>query len=334
MTTNSRWMGLVITMGAVAGVLGPESDAHSGMSARGYASSKFALELNGAPAGYIKSAAGGEPVADVVLERLGPDHIVKKHLGSIRYEPVTVTAGLNMSAAFHNLIQGTLEHKPQRVTGALLELDFDYKEEGRLQFANALVSQIDFPALDAASSEAVFINMSFAPESTRYARGSMQPYAAAKTSAANAKRWTKNSFRLKIDGIDCTHVSKIEAFTVQQKSSESSIGELRDYERVPTSLELSNLVVTVDDAHAQDFVTWRNDFVVGGKNDDAKEKNGTLEYLSTDLRTVYFTLTFKHLGIFRMGGEPVTSGNETVRKSKVQMYVEDVSYSYDRGIAP
>ena len=37
---------------------------------------------------------------------------------------------------------------------------------------------------------------------------------------------------------------------------------------------------------------WHEDFVIKGNNGEDKEKGGTLEYLTADLKDVLFTLTF------------------------------------------
>ena len=68
--------------------------------------------------------------------------------------------------------------------------------------------------------------------------------------------------------------------------------------------------------------------VIKGNNGDDKEKGGTLEYLTPNLQEVLFTLTFQHLGIFKLTPEKVESGSENIRRLKAEMYCEDIQFDY------
>ena len=101
------------------------------------------------------------------------------------------------------------------------------------------------------------------------------------------KRGSPPNFRLKLDGLDtaCARVNKIEALTIKQKVVEDPVGEHRDYQKVPASIEYPNLVVTFSEAFADDVYKWHEDFVINGNNAQDKEKGGSLEFLSPDLKT-------------------------------------------------
>jgi hypothetical protein len=43
--------------------------------------------------GWIESVEGGHATADVVTEKVGPDHIVHKHIAGVKYEDITVAVG-------------------------------------------------------------------------------------------------------------------------------------------------------------------------------------------------------------------------------------------------
>src|SRR5947209_5818745 len=64
---------------------------------RGYVAGKFALELDGIHAGWLYTASGGFPSSDVVTEKLGTDHIIKKHIAGVKYEPIVIQFGPGMS---------------------------------------------------------------------------------------------------------------------------------------------------------------------------------------------------------------------------------------------
>ena len=111
------------------------------------------LELDGGAAQRLSSAEGGFATADVIVEKLGSDHIQHKHLGAIKYEPITVTSGVVTSKDLYDWLEGTLSQAYALKNGSIIAVDADGKDLSRLEFHQALISEISFPALDAASKE-------------------------------------------------------------------------------------------------------------------------------------------------------------------------------------
>ena len=294
--------------------------------ARGSASARFGLELGGASAGGLNSVEGGNASADVVVERIGPDRIPKKHAGATKYEDVTIEFGAGVSKPMLQWMKDTLDLKYPRQNGAIVESDMNGTERGRLTFSNALLTEIGFPALDAASKDLAKMTVKFSPELTRMITAAGKQQGAG--NAAVQKRWLPANFRLTIDGLDCTQVSKVDALVIKQKVTQNAVGQGRDFQKEPTALEYPNLVVTLAESRAKSFYDWHESFVVKGQNGDDKEKNGTLEYLSANTQEVLFTLTFKRLGIVKLAPEKVEANSEAVRRVKAEMYVEQMQFSY------
>jgi len=301
---------------------------------RAYVAGKYSIELDGIMAGWLHSTEGGHATSDVVVEKLGPDHIAKKHIAGVKYEDITCTCGTGMSKSFYQWLQDSFDHKYSRKNGAIVAANFNYGEHSRLTFYNALVSEIGMPALDAGSKDPAKMTIKFHPETTRTTTSSSGPSISGGKYAINPsvqKKWLPANFRLKIDGMDdaCPRVNKIEALVVKQKNVEHAVGEERDYQQEPAHLEIPNLVITFPESHGDSFYKWHEDFVIKGNNGDDKEKGGTLEYLTPNLGEVLFTLTFKHLGIFKLTPDKVESGSENIRRLKAEMYCEDISFNYN-----
>jgi phage tail-like protein len=297
---------------------------------RGFIAGKFGIELDGIMAGWVASVEGGHATSDVVVEKIGVDHLAKKHLAGVKYEEISLSCGTGMSKGFYDWIKASFDHKYQRKNGAIITANYDYQEISRITFMNALPTEIGFPALDASSKDAAKMTIKLKPETTRYATGGTGGPTAStyKIDASVQKKWLPANFRLKIDGTDCTRVNKIEAIVVKQKTVENPVGELRDYEQEPASVEIPNLVITLAESHSKEFADWHKSFVIDGANGEDKEKGGTLEYLAPDLKTVLFTLTFDHLGIFKLTPEKVEAGSEQIRRVKAEMYCEDIKFAY------
>jgi len=318
-----------ISTGFVAGSDAAVSTAHN----RSYVTGKYELQLEGVNSGFATQFYGGSAVADVVAEKLGPDHIQKKHLGPVKYEEISLSVGTGMSRSFYEWIKNTLARstKDARKSGAVVAMDYNYNAITQLDFNKAYLTEIGFPALDASSKDAARLTVSFAPEWTK--RKTLSGAVQHHENAQVQKAWRVSDFRLKLKGLesDLARVNKIEPLVIKQKVVQNPVGELRDYETEPATLEIPNLVFTLPESHAQAVYAWHQSFVIDGNNGDAQEKTGTLELLAPDLKTVYFTLSFYGVGIVRVAPEKVEAGSENIRRVKVTCYVENMTFDYTGG---
>jgi len=295
-------------------------------AARGYVAGKYGIELAGAPAGWVQSIEGGHAFSDVVNEKLGPDHIIHKHIAGVKYEDITISCGTGMTKPFYEWIKASFERKNDRKDGAVVAADYSYNEISRMTFTHALISEIGFPALDASSKDAARMTIKIMPEFTRTTKGSGKQFG--KIDTKIQKKWLPSNFRLKIDGLDCTRVNKIDAIVVKQNVVDNPVGELRDYEKEPAHLEIPNLGITLAESQAESWYKWHEDFVIKGDNGEDKEKRGTLEYLTPDLKESLFTITFLNAGIFKLDLEKVQTGTDAIRRLKAELYVQDMKFEY------
>ena len=119
------------------------------------------------PAG-CSSVEGGHATSDVVIEKVGADHIMHKHIAGVKYEDITVNCGTGMSKGFYEWIKASFDHKLRRARTARSSPPTTTTRSSRaLNFFNALITEIGFPALDAASKDAAKMTIKFAPEYTR-----------------------------------------------------------------------------------------------------------------------------------------------------------------------
>lgn len=210
---------VIVTLGT-----SPSGVAHD---SRAYTGGKYGVELDGIMAGWVSSAEGGHATSDVVTEKLGPDHIARKHIGGVKYEDITLTCGTGMSKAFYQWIQDSWDHKYSRKNGAVIAANYDFKELTRLNFYNALITEIGMPALDPASKDAAKMTIKFTPETTKFQKIDTPVTLKYPSDPKTQKTWLPSNFRLKIDGLDapCTKVNKIEAITIKQKINDNHGGQ-------------------------------------------------------------------------------------------------------------
>jgi hypothetical protein len=297
---------------------------HSALAAdkRAYTAGRFALELDGADMGVLTGYEGGFPYGEVVESQDGSEMFVRKHIGNVKYEEIRMQLGLGMDPAVYAWITAMLSGKAASKAGAIRFLDGNGNIVNRLEFDDALITEITFPALDGASKEAAYLEIVLDPGSTRYKTGSGR-----QSIGQKQKTWSPANYRLTIGDLPTKRVSKIEAFTIKQAIIQEESGDRRDPVRVPGKLEFPNLQITFPDGDSAPWRDWFNDFVIRGNNGDDQEKSGMLEYLASNLKTVIAQVAFAHLGIFKLTPEKVEAGSENIRRVSAELYVEQCTFS-------
>ncbi|MBI3078546.1 MAG: phage tail protein [Deltaproteobacteria bacterium] len=312
--------GLAILCGLVLLAPGTGSGATKAQD-RSSVAGNFVLLLDGQVCGVLRSATGGGATADVINEARGSDWTTRKHLGSPKYEEITIQVGMDACSGLYGWIAAALNNQSSRKNGAVVTVDYDYKEISRVEFFNALISEIGFPAMDGSAKEPVYLTVKLSPEQTRRMKGGG---AKVNVGTSQQKRWLPSNFRFQIAGLDAatTRVNRIEAFTVKVKITEGGGG--RDAQKQPAGLEIPNLSFTLPESYADAVYAWHEDFVIKGNNSDGKERSGTLEWLSPDQRATYGKLNLRNIGIIRVSSEPGTG--ESAKRVRVDVYVETVGF--------
>jgi phage tail-like protein len=314
---------------AKAQIANPKPAAAATADTRAFTAGRYAVLLDGAVAGWIQSAEGGHAAGDAVAQK-GTAADMRKHIAGVKYEDITLQCGIGMSKPFYEWIKASFDKKYIRKDGAIHSCDYDGNIVSTLEFHQALITEVGFPALDASSKDAAKMTIKISPETT-----SMVPKPGGKLPVETAqrtmtqKKWLPANFRLEIAGMDCTRVNKIEAITIKQKIAENPVGEMRTPMKEPAKLEIPNLVISLPEQHAASLLAWHKESLVGGKAAAASRKSGKLEYLAQDGREALFTLDFHNLGIFKVTPDKVEGGSENIRRVKAEMYCEGISFSYN-----
>jgi hypothetical protein len=257
------------------------------------------LALDGIPCGFVRSADGGDVYGLVVKEKVGPDFFVKKHIGGVKYEEIHVQVGLDLAQNFYDWIVASWKENYSRKDGSVIVSDANLNAVTELDFFHAIVTDVTFPALDAASKDAFHLDVKLAPEYTRRKKG------AGKVTAAKPKKPAlASSFRVDLDGLPTAKVSRVESFTVSQTIVTDDIGDGRDVATEPGKLDFPNLTITLAAAGADAWSQWADDLIVQGKDQDSNEKNGAIVLLSSDLKTELARVSLFGVGIWRLRRVP------------------------------
>lgn len=297
------------------------------MALLSFVANKFELDLGGIPAGWLYSAEGGEMKAEIIAQAMGGMAHKSKHLGTVRAEPITISVGMAMSRPFWQWIRSSWDGKDRRQDGTIFICDYNFDVKFEQTFHQALITETTLPALDAAAKEAAKLVVKFLPEWTE-----LKPSSGKKGTGVigktNQKQWSPANFRFQLGKLDCTHVNKIDSFTVKQGTKVLETGEKRIREVVATNLDFPNLTVYLSMAYAESWFRWYEDFVVKGNNSDSNELSGSITYVAPNLTKDLLTIDLKNVGIASLKIDKADSSNDTIKRVKAELYVEDMEFKY------
>ena len=92
----------------------------------------------------------------------------------------------------------TLDRNFSRKSGAIVGGDH-YREHERMNFYNALVSEITLPGLDASSKDPCFLTVKLSPEYTRWVVEQKTAFAFDPGTKGRGQQWLAANFALHID---------------------------------------------------------------------------------------------------------------------------------------
>jgi hypothetical protein len=134
-----------------------------------------------------------------------------------------------------------------------------------------------------------------------------------------------------MSGLDGTRVNHIDAITIGQQVTENPVGEMRDYEKIPASLAIPNVKLTLPEAYAQSWASWLDDFLVKGNNSNDKERDGTIVYLDSNRQTELGRLNLFGCGIVGLAPQKVQANSEAIRRVQAELYCERMEFESKAG---
>lgn len=288
--------------------------------------SHLALELEGQPAGILKSAEGGNAFAQVIPESIGRDLIQRKRPGPVRFEDIVIRVQLGSAQGkpIYDWINQFLAQGSITRNGAIVYADVNQNEVRRLEFFNAQLTEIEFSPLDASSKDRIFAMLRITPQSTRLVggKGKAKVIGPVKSTAAFS-----NLYRFNAQGLEnsCKNIYQVDSI-VAKRPIATAVDPTTGKEKFkqPGSgssgiLDVSTIGLTLPMADAGPFYAWFEDFVV--KGNPGGERSGLLEWLGPDMKPIGGIQLFG-LGIFRIVADKTDAVAEKVSRVGVDMYCE------------
>lgn len=290
------------------------------MTTRSNSTGHFELVIDGndKPA-YLKSVEGGFVKAGVIDEPIGVDLMRIKHTTVREVEPISAEVGLAGSTEILKWIKASWKKEWSRRNGHIAHSNYDLNSVIEQWYYDALILETTFPSLDGTSKEASFLKIKFQPERIEIKPGDNQKLKP--DFGSKQKMWQTAGFRLRIDGVNVTGTKKLDSFTIKQGTKRVGVGNMRFQELEPTKVEFPTLSGHIAHAHAGDLIKWHNEFLVARSADPAAERNGAIEFLAADKKTVLFTIKLTNVGLSSLS-IPKSDGNQdALRMCKFDLYV-------------
>jgi hypothetical protein len=295
-------------------------------SQRGYASSRFLIELDGKPAGYVKAASGGQPIGRVVDEAPGTGGLVKKHLDGFDWDPIVFQVSTGMTEAMYDWIAAMPARKQKPHNGAVVFVDLQNKPVGRLDWTDGFITELVFPGVDGAARDAATISVTVQPQLVKFDRSAGGN---AQVSYAHSNmRLLGSNFKVLLGGLPVfsPRVSKVAPITVRQDLT-------RDDGDIKTgALHIDDIEVTGAHAQSDEIWRWLDDFVIAGNNADKDERSLDLDLLSLNLKDVLVSLKLGGVGIVTLADMRDDQGSRAQGHVMARLYAEELAVTFDKSI--
>lgn len=304
---------------------GGASEAEAALAPRPLGSTNVALELDGQYACSVRSAAGGNAFAELVMENLGPEYIQRKRPGQVRFEDILIEIPLGEeSKLLGSWVEDFLNKSATPRNGAITYADFNLNEFKRLEFSNAVLTEVALPAADATEGKsAALLTLRITPQSTRLAGSSGKKAQGAL--GTKQKAVVSGNFRFNVQGLEnaCARISKVQGIAAKRAKTVETVGQPRLRENTLGILDCSLVSIFLPETDAGPFYTWFDETILKGKANG--ERGGLLEWLDPTLKNVLASAQLGGLGILRFAPEPVKAGGDKISLVQVDMYCETIN---------
>jgi hypothetical protein len=298
------------------------TEAQAALSRPGYTAGKIALELDGVFVGYLKSVEGGNAFTDVLPEAVGPDLVQRKRPGPVQYEDIVMEVPLGtLTLPFRNWITEMLTKGPTPKNGVIMFANFNNAELKRLEFFNAVLTEVALPTCEAGSKEVADLTLRLGPQSTRLTGGSGKTLPSA---GVASKVVHSGNFQFEIGLVDRRSIRKVNRITAKRPLVGITGG--RGGVKQPSALDCSMVSIVLPETVAGPFYKWFNDMVaMVPKGNPPPERDGHLEWLDPGMKSVLFSVEFGGLGIVRYTPLPADPAASTTSMVQVDMYCETMN---------
>lgn len=298
-------------------------------NARSYTAGRFALDIDGNNAGFLKKFSGLSMEADLATHDLGPDNVQKKNVTRVKWAPGNISIGIGMGNDVYQWMKSAFDKNYIRKNGSIVAADFNYKAQQRLDFYEALITSITIPVLEGQSKESAYFDVAFDAERVEWKsaggediRGKIGP---------KQKAWLCGAYRVEIGNLPCNGVSKVaggdgKGMTWSCSVVADEIGTTREPTKVPAKVSVPDITLTVSGKDHQQWADAAKKFLVDGNSLESDEMTGRIVFLSPNLKEEIGELELMNVGFKSFKHFTLEANSENIARFDVTLYVEQMKF--------
>ena len=291
---------------------------------RSFASGRFAFGIDGKFAGFVRKVTGGAIKTEPVTHNLSTNFIQRKNPGILDYDMLTFEISMGMGKPLWEWILASWKQDFQQKNCELQLCNFNHEVQVVRSFADAYITKLTVPTLDAGSKEPGYFTVEINPSAIRYEKGDGRRIVGEENTGV--KRWLCSNFRFQLGDLPCARTAKIESFTWEQKIVNARRGTSREYGMEPAALTVPNLKVSLSMADVDAWAAWHKSFIIDGHCTDDDELSGSITFLGPDMNEELAIITLNHVGLISMEQQAVEANSEQVARFDVELYVEEMHF--------
>lgn len=291
---------------------------------RSITSGRFVLEIDNARVAFLKKFEGLAFEADIVQHDSGPMNMQTKHVANFKYTPGKATIGAAMGKGMYTWIQQSFRKQYATKSGAFIAGDFNYKATHRIDFMNALITEVTMPAFSGDSKEAAYIDVSFETEMVRHTKGGGEDIRS--DYGVKQKAWQCSNFRFDLGDLPTKRVAKIDSFTWKQAVVADQIGHLREYTKHPANVKVPDLKVSISSADEGPWADWAKSWFTDGNHLASDHKAGAIVFLGPNMKDEIGRVELKGVGLKKFSHAANEANSEKIKRFDVELYVEEMDF--------
>jgi len=291
---------------------------------RTYTGGRFALDINGDNAGYLKKFSGLAMEADIVSNDLGPDNIQKKHVSNIKWTPGKATVGIGMGKELYEWIKAAFDKGYVTKSGALTAADFNYKAMSVQSFQNALITSLTVPKLDGSSKDAAYFDVEFEAEQVRWSKGGGEDIRG--KVGPKQKAWLCSNFRVEMGGLPCSRIASVDSFTWKCAVASDQIGIFREPTKHPAKVTVPDVKLAISMADYQAWADAAKKWFVDGQHLEENEMQGRIVFLNPNMKDEIGEIELQNCGFKKFSKDDMEANSEKIARFNVELYVEKMVF--------
>jgi len=284
------------------------------------------MELDGKHCAGLKKVDGLAYEADIGTMDHGPINMQTKHMTNFKYTPAKITMGFAQAGVLWEWIRASFRRDYATKSGAFIAGDFNYKATHRIDFMNALITEVTLPKLDGSSKEPAFVEVSFEAEDARHTKAGGEDIKG--DYGVKQKAFLPSCFRFDLAGLTdaCKRVATIDAITWKQSVVADQIGAPRILNKHPCKVTVGDCKLSISSADHEPWRQWAEAWFINGKSLQEHHKDGSITFLAPDMSTEIGTLQLKGCGLKKFSDEPFEANSEKVKRFNVELYIEELDF--------